>query len=145
MVQVDWKGDMVFEATPPSGRVLVFDAYPEDGLETRGPTPIEAFLSSLAACTAMDVISILKKKRQEVASYRVEIEGDREPPGTWPRPFRSITVRHIVSGPNLDPVAVSRAVELSDEKYCSVSATLREGPQIQTEWRVETPESAGAT
>ena len=125
MVQVNWKGDMVFEAIPPAGKPFTMDAYPEDGVESQGPTPVEALLSSLAACTAMDVIAILKKKKQRVTAYRIEVEGERGPENVYPRPFLTLTVRHIVKGENVDPGAVKRAVELSDEKYCTVMATLR--------------------
>jgi putative redox protein len=137
MVEVNWKGDMVFEAIPPTGNRFTMDAYPEAGATTKGPTPVEALLSSLAACTAMDVIDILRKKRQTVTAYRIEVEGVRGPEGVYPRPFLSLTVRHFVKGENVDPAAVKRAVELSDEKYCTVMATLRQGPTVSTEWVIE--------
>jgi len=113
MVEVNWKGDMVFEAIPPTGNRFTMDAYPEEGVASKGPTPVEALLSSLAACTAMDVIDILRKKRQTVTSYRIEVDGVRGPEGVYPRPFLSLTVRHIVKGENVDPAAVKRAVELT--------------------------------
>ncbi len=137
MVQVEWKGNLTFEANPPSGNKLVLDAHPESGGNNLGPTPLEALLASIAACSAMDVLSILQKKRQDVHSYRIEVEGDRNPPGEWPRPYKAIRIRHLVRGENLDPVAVARAVELSDSKYCSVIATLRESPEIVSEWVIE--------
>jgi putative redox protein len=137
MVEVNWKGDMVFEADTPTGNKFVMDAYPEEGASNQGPTPLEALQSSLAACTAMDVISILHKKKQSVTSYRLEVEGERGPEDVYPRPFLSLTVRHIIKGKNLDPAAVKRAVELSDEKYCTVMATLRHGPTVKAEWRIE--------
>ncbi|MFN3684867.1 MAG: OsmC family protein [Fimbriimonadaceae bacterium] len=137
MVRVDWKGNMAFEATPPSGVKFVMDAYPESGGSNLGPTPLEAMLSSLAACSAMDVISILRKKKQNVTSYRVEVEGERGPEGQYPRPYLSLTVRHIVKGENLDPAAVARAVELSDTKYCTVISTLRAAPKVESVWQIE--------
>lgn len=137
MVKVEWQGGMMFESTPPSGAKIVLDALPDVGGSGAGPSPIETLLTAIGACAAMDVISILKKKRQDVTAYRVEIEGERVPPGTWPRPFLSIAVRHIVSGENIDPAAVERAVQLSDEKYCSVIATLRQSPTVTSEWVVE--------
>lgn len=83
----------------------------------------------------MDVISILKKKRQDVTSYRVEIDGDRNPPGQWPRPFTAFRIKHIVEG-EVDPDAVQRAITLSEETYCSVSATLRVLPKITNTWEI---------
>lgn len=137
MVTVQWKGGMAFESTPESGCTFTMDAYPEVGGQNLGPTPVEALLSSLAACTGMDVISILQKKRQEVSSYRIEVSGVRMLEGAFPRPFTGIKVIHFLTGPNLDPVAVARAIELSDEKYCTVAATLRANPVMISEFVIE--------
>lgn len=127
---VKWNSEMSFSTIVGSGGTLNFDA-------DLGPTPMEALLCSLAACSAMDVISILKKKRQEVISYELEVIGERPEAGTYPRPFLAIKIRHVFSGVNLDPVAVARAIELSEEKYCSVAATLRECPKITSEFELE--------
>ncbi len=137
MVQVDWKGQMEFRITPPSGNTFTIDAHHELGGQNLGPTPLEVMLSSIGACAAMDVIVILEKKKQKVTSYRVEVNGARPEPGVFPRPYTDITVRHIVKGENLDPAAVARAVQLSDEKYCTVIATLRLGPSVTSEWQIE--------
>ncbi|MDR3691680.1 MAG: OsmC family protein [Fimbriimonas sp.] len=133
-MKVEWKGQRVFEATPPSGNRFLMDAYPESGGQNMGPTPLEAFLTSGAACSAMDVLQILEKKRQKVTSYRVEIEGIRAEDGPYPRPFTSLVFRHIIEGENLDPAAVDQAVKLSDEKYCTVIATLRATPKVTSEF-----------
>lgn len=137
MVTVDWKGGMAFEAKGEGGASFTMDAHAESGGQGLGPSPVEALLASAAACSAMDVVSILEKKRQKVTGYRLEIDGVRDAPGTWPRPFLSITMRHIVRGEDLDPTAVARAVELSDEKYCTVVSTLRSQPEIQSLWTIE--------
>ncbi|HRF60686.1 MAG TPA: OsmC family protein [Fimbriimonadaceae bacterium] len=136
MVNLTWKGGLAFEAVPPSGKTMTFDSTP-DGSEPHGASPMEALLAAIAACSAMDVISILEKKRQKVTSYRIEIEGERSPEGEWPRPFTKIEVRHIVSGESIDPDALARSVQLSDEKYCSVLATLRLGPEVGSAWAIE--------
>lgn len=127
---------MVFEAEPASGNRFTMDGYSEDREPVHGPTPVEALLSSIAACSAMDVVNILEKKRQKIESYRVEVEGDRIPPGQWPRPFLSIRVKHILKG-QIDPDALARAIELTDEKYCSVIATLRQSPKVESVWEIE--------
>ncbi len=137
MVNVDWKGGMAFEAVDESGAGFTMDAHTESGGRGLGPSPVEALLASAAACSAMDVVSILQKKHQTVTAYRVEVDGVRPEPGSWPRPFSSIEIRHIVRGENLDPVAVARAVELSDEKYCTVVSTLRSKPEVRSLWTIE--------
>jgi putative redox protein len=137
MVTVEWKGNMEFEATPPSGVRFTLDSHPEFGGSGKGPTPVEALLASAAACSAMDVVSILKKKRQNVTGYTLEVEGVRGPEGEYPRPFLSLAIRHRVSGDDLDPAAVERAVQLSDEKYCTVVSTLRSAPKVSSSWAIE--------
>ena len=137
MVSVKWMDGAAFEAEVPSGIKFVIDSHPEFGGRGLGPTPVEALLSSIAACSAIDVLDILRKKRQVVTSYRVEVDGDRPPPGEFPRPFSEIRVRHILVGENLDPAAVERAVELSDTKYCTVITTLRAAPTVKSSWEIE--------
>jgi putative redox protein len=137
MVTVNWLGNMAFEATPESGNKFCMDAYPEVGGENKGPTPVEALLGAVAACTAMDVVSILRKKQQSVTSYRIEVTGERSEEGVFPRPFVQISVKHILSGDPLDPVAVERAIHLSDEKYCTVVATLRTQPKVEVSFEIE--------
>ena len=137
MISVVWKDGMTFEANVPSGNGFVMDGSPAIGGRDLGPTPMEAFLSAAAACSAIDVLAILQKKRQDVASYHVEVEWQRAPEGHYPRPVVSMVIRHVVSGEGIDAVAVQKAVELSDQKYCSVLATLRHAPPVLSEFRIE--------
>lgn len=141
-INVEWKEGLVFESTTADGVKAIFDGHADESTEQLGPSPMQALMGALASCSAMDVISILEKKRQKVTSYRVEIEGDRVPAGSYPRPFTAIRLKHIVTGINIDPDALARAVELSDEKYCSVTQTLRFGPKITNEWVIESAEIA---
>lgn len=133
---VEWKGGMAFEGTGENGKSFLMDAYPDHGGADSGVSPVEALLAAAAACSAMDVISILRKKQQDVTSYRIEVEGERTEEGVFPRPFRSITVKHIVEGNALDEVAVARSVQLSDEKYCAVLATLRAAPEVTSVYEI---------
>jgi putative redox protein len=133
MIEVKWKGKMAFCAEMPDGTGFLMDTNEEAGGEGKGPSPVETLLSSVAACSAMDVIAILKKMRQDVTGYHVEVVHTRAPKGEWPRPVTGITMRHVLDGENLDPEAVAKAVTLSDEKYCSVMATLRSGPELKSE------------
>jgi putative redox protein len=110
-----------FEATVGSGHTLVLD----DSARDSGPRPAELLGVALAACTAMDVISILRKKRQAVSGYEIRVEGHQMP--ERPHAFTSFDVVHVVSGTGIDPEAVRRSVELSATKYCSVGSTLASG------------------
>ncbi|UZX15501.1 OsmC family protein [Thermus sp. PS18] len=87
-----------------------------------GPRPMELLLMALGACTAYDVVDIMKKKKQPLARYRVEVEGIRAE--THPKRYTHITVTHIASGPNVTLEALERAAHLSHTKYCSASANL---------------------
>jgi len=110
-----------FVARAGSGHSLVLD----DGRGDTGPRPAELIPMALAGCTAMDVISILRKKRQEVTRYEVRAEGVQM--DHHPNAFTRIDVVHIVEGPAIDVDALRRAIELSATKYCSVGATLSSG------------------
>lgn len=123
---VVWKGDMTFDgfgSTFPDGKI-VFDAEESVGGHDRGFRPLELLLVGLAGCTAMDVISILRKKKQDVTGFEVAVEGTQA--AEHPKYFTAITVVYRVTGRDIDLAAVERAVELSETKYCGASAMLRE-------------------
>src|SRR6476660_6635371 len=128
---VQYAGDDFFIGTPSSGHAQVMDSK---GDRRAAPTPVEMLLVSVAACTAMDVQSILEKKRQDVIDYKVEIEGTRAE--EHPKKFTALHVHHIVRGRNISEKAVADAVELSDTKYCSVAATVRPTATITTSFEV---------
>jgi len=110
-----------FVARSGSGHSIVLD----DGRGDTGPRPAELIPMALAGCTAMDVISILRKKRQEVTRYEVRAEGVQME--DHPNAFTRIDVVHVVEGPAIDVDALRRAIRLSATKYCSVGATLSSG------------------
>ncbi len=114
-------GDMRFVGRVDSGHSIVLD----DGSGNAGARPAELVPLALAGCTAMDVISILRKKRQDVRRYEVEASGIQQ--DEHPNAFTRIDVVHHVEGPAIDPEAVRRAIELSASKYCAVGATLATG------------------
>jgi len=121
---VVWKKGLSFTGTGHStGFTLPLGADPSVGGENDGFRPTELLLVGLAGCTAMDVASILSKKRQVVTSFEVKAHGERAPED--PKRFTSFLVEYVIKGEGIDPEAVERAVELSEEKYCSVMATLR--------------------
>lgn len=112
------------------------DASAEYGGETKGPTPIEALLCSAAACSAMDVVGILQKKRLAIESYRLEVDWDRAPGPGYPRPVTAIRINHILAGPDLEADAIEQAVGLSDARYCTVIATLRIPVAVTSNWSI---------
>ena len=121
---VTWKKGMSFSGTGhTSNFTLPLGADEKVGGRNDGFRPTELILVGLAGCTAMDVISILLKKRQEVSAFEVRADGDRAE--NEPRRFTRFTLEYVVTGRGIDPAAVERAVELSETKYCSVMATLR--------------------
>jgi putative redox protein len=100
-----WKGNMLFEGTCDiTGHKVLFDAHPHSGGNDVAATPMEHLLLALAACTAMDVVAILRKMKQELTAYRIEIHGERHP--EHPRRFTEVTITHYLQGNNLDPKAV---------------------------------------
>ncbi|MGI8409748.1 MAG: OsmC family protein [Pyrinomonadaceae bacterium] len=126
-----YAGDEFFIGTPPSGHAQVIDT---NGDRKAAPTPMEMLLVSVAACTAADVISILKKKRQDVTDYKVEVTADRRE--DHPRAFSKFHVHHIVYGRGVSEKSLADAIELSDTKYCSVAATVRPTAKITTSFEI---------
>ena len=119
-----WKKGLSFSGTGhTSGFTLPLGADLKVGGENDGFRPTELVLVGLAGCTAMDVISILAKKKQDVTAFEVKAHGERA--SEDPKRFTSFLVEYVISGKGIDPAAVQRAVELSETKYCSVMATLR--------------------
>ena len=113
---------MQFAAEAGSGHTVMLDAAEHGGGRGAGFVPMEMLLVGLSGCTGMDVISILRKKREQVTGYEVRVRGERAV--DHPMVFTDITVEHIVTGHNVSPEAVARAIELSETKYCGAGAML---------------------
>ncbi len=113
---------------------VVMDASADVGGRGTGARPMELLLVALGGCTAMDVISILQKMRQKVTGLEINLSGEEAT--DWPRRYTTIHLEYVVRGRGLDPKAVARSIELSDSKYCSVSASLRPGVQITNSYRI---------
>ena len=125
-------GDYGFEARDENGHLVKMDSSPESGGQNYGVRPMQMLLMGLGGCSAIDVIMILKKQRQEVRDYKMIIKGDREA-GKEPSLWKNITIEFHLYG-NVDEDKAKKAVELSLNKYCSVAATLTgSGTTITTE------------
>ena len=122
-----------------AGHKITVDGAEEFGGRDLGPRPMHLLLASLGACTAMDVISILRKMRQPVESYHVQVAG--ECAQEHPKVFTSITVRHIVTG-EVDEERLARAIELSETRYCPAHAMLGATAEIRSEYEIHRSERA---
>lgn len=123
--------DDLFLGVTPSNHAVAIDTDPE---RQSAPSPMELLLLALGSCTGVDVASILKKKRQAVTDYRIEVRGRRRE--EHPRSYDRIEVHHIVTGCNISERALAQAVELSETKYCSVAATFRPTVEIVSTFEI---------
>jgi len=129
--RVKWIEGVSFAGESQTGQAIVIDGAPEYGGRNRGMRPMEVVLLGAAACTAFDVVLILKKARQPIADCSVDAEAERA--ATEPKVFTKIHLRYAVAGRGLDPKQVERAVKLSKDKYCSATAMLAKTAEITFE------------
>ena len=127
--KVQWIGEQKFVAISPSGHALAMDS---DRSSNAGPGPMELLLMALGACTATDIVIILEKKRQKLESLEVICSGERA--AEWPQVWSKLEILYRLRG-QLQESSVKRAIQLSEEKYCSVSATLKKSAELR--WRYE--------
>jgi len=127
---VIWKQRMSFEGKSDSGFSVSLGTSPEVGGDNDGFRPLELLLIGLAGCTAMDVISILQKKKQEVTGFEVQVQSEQA--ADHPKVFTHILIEYIVKGKNIDQAAVERSVQLSTEKYCPAHAMLCQAVTIES-------------
>ena len=131
-VKVRWTNNRQFIAWDAPGHTVVMDAPQEFGGESAGMRPLQVLLAGLAGCSAMDVVSILEKKRQRVLGLEVHVHA-RQREDEFPRIYEWVELEFRVTGSDIAEEAVRRAIELSMEKYCSVAGML--GPQVTLETR----------
>jgi putative redox protein len=137
---VRFVSDDLFLGVTPSGHALALDT---DSQRSIAASPVELLLIALGSCTATDVAGILKKKRQHVTSYIIEVSGTRR--DEYPRKYTAMNVHHILTGRSISAKAVAQAIELSETKYCSVAATLRPTVEIQSTFEIiEEPTLTGS-
>jgi putative redox protein len=130
IARLRYAGGEAFVAESQSGHATVASFAHEPS----APTPMELLLIALGGCTGADVVSILEKKRQRVTGYEIEVRAERR--AEHPRIYTQIEVVHSLSGHSIDPKAVAHAVELSETKYCSVSAMLGASAHISMKYEV---------
>lgn len=136
-VKVNWlKEELHMEAVNEEGGKIRIDGNTKIGGLEGGLAPMQLLLAGIAGCSAVDVISILEKQRQELHSLKVEVNGDKQPTGEGYSEFKTIHMHYILSG-NLDPNKVQKALDLSITKYCSVSKALEKTSEISYDFEIK--------
>jgi len=140
-VSVNWQGNMTFNGTSPSGFPVHMDADPAVGGDARAVRPMELLAFGLAGCTAMDVISILRKKRQDVKQFEVRVDAPRSK--EYPQVFTSASITYVVTGHAVEEAAVLRAIELAATKYCPAQFMFAEMMPIDLHYEIYENEDDG--
>ena len=140
--KVTWNGNMVFEAVADSNMPILFDSPSDPSTPRKGPGPMEMVALTLAGCSAMDVISILKKKQQDVTEFEVRVHGDRTE--QYPKVYTRARLEYRVTGHAVNEAAVQRAIQLSVEKYCPVHAMLSQVFPIELTYVILEDEGEGS-
>ena len=134
-VRIKWVEDVSFVGESETGHAVVLDGAPENGGRNIGMRPMEMLLIGMGACTAFDVVTILKKSRQPIVDCVAEIVAERA--DEIPKVFTKIHVHFVITGNNLNETQVERAVKLSAEKYCSASIMLSKSVEITHDYEIK--------
>jgi putative redox protein len=132
LAEVTWNEGNVFLGSDTAGHTVVYDSAEEI---QKGISPMRALLTSLGACTGMDIVAILNKRKQKLTSLKILLTGERPEHGL-PKPWTSIHVRYVVSGDHLEKKYVEEAIKDSTEKFCSVGATLQPKAKITHSYEI---------
>jgi putative redox protein len=132
--RIKYTGGMQFVASSDSGHAVVMDADPDVGGSNTGSRPMELLLMGIGGCSGMDIISILKKKKQIISGLEAIVNGTMA--DDYPHRYTEITIEYIVRGKGVSDDAVKRAVQLSMDKYCSVKATLEGSAKISFSYKI---------
>ncbi len=132
--KITWINGRAFLGESGSGHSIVMDGAPEAGGRNIGPRPMEMLLLGLGGCTAFDVVMILEKSRETVTGCEVELISERAKED--PKVFTHVKMIYTVTGKNVKPASVERAITLSTEKYCSASKMFESTAKIEHEWKI---------
>ena len=132
--RVKWLDNMSFVGESPSGHSVVMDGPPEAGGRNLGVRPMEMLLLGLGGCSSFDIVSMLKKGKQDIVDCEVEISAERA--DSEPKVFTKIHMHFVISGNDLSEKRVLRAIELSAEKYCSASIMLGKTAEVTHDYEI---------
>ncbi len=132
--KITWINGRAFLGESGSGHGVVMDGAPEAGGRNIGVRPMEMMLLGLGGCTAFDVVMILEKSREKITGCEVALEAERATED--PKVFTKVKLLYTLTGHNLKPAAVERAIKLSSEKYCSASKMFEKSALLEHEWKI---------
>jgi putative redox protein len=133
--KVVWSSGLSFTGSAQTGFTLPLGAHPDVGGDNDGFRPMELIAIGIAGCTAMDVISILQKKRQNITAFEVSLRADRS--AEHPKVFTQMYIHYIIRGEEIDPKSVERAIELSETKYCPAQAMFNQILPIELSYEIK--------
>ena len=132
--KLKWTGGIHFEGESAFGHKIITDGPKKSGGSEDGYEPTELVLFGLASCTGVDVVKILEKMRQNITGVEIEVKGYQ--PEEYPKPFNRIEIKYIFRGKGLDKAKIEKAIELSENKYCMVSLSLKGVANIKSSYEV---------
>ena len=132
LAEVTWEGDYLFRGSDMDGHTAVYDATSS---KQKGISPMRSILTALGACTGMDIVAILGKRRQKLTSLKVLLTGE-QPEHGYPKPWQAIDVKFLIKGERLEKKYVDEAIGESMSKFCSVAATLRPTAKISFSYEI---------
>jgi len=139
---VQWKEDMTFIGMPPSGFAVEMDSDPDYGGTNSGVRPMEMIALGLAGCGAMDILSILQKKRQKIARFEIRLDAPRS--REYPKVFTKALITYIFAGSGIEETAVVRSIELAATKYCPAQIMLAQAFPLELRYEIYEQQSDGA-
>jgi putative redox protein len=132
--KMTWAGGLKFEGVSAFGHKIATDGGKQAGGKEEGYKPTELLLFGIAGCTGIDVVKILEKQRQQLTSLEIELIAHQNE--NYPKPFHTIEVKYVATGPDLDEKKLAKAIELSESKYCVVSQTIQRETRIVSTYEV---------
>lgn len=139
-VSLKWIGGVAFQGQTAAGHRILMDGAPEGGGRDLGPRPMETLLLGMGACTTYDVVTILRKARQDISDCTVAIRAERAP--VDPKVFTAIQLHFTITGRDVRETQVQRALQLSAEKYCSASIMIGKTARITHSFEIRAPQAA---
>lgn len=132
--KITYVNGLQFVGEADSGHAIVMDGTPEAGGKNTGLRPMELLLVGIGGCSGMDVVSILKKKKQNISGFEINVNGEKA--DNYPKKFTGIDIEFVIKGKNISDEAVKKAVQISMEKYCSVKAALEGSAEIRYAYKI---------